>query len=188
MKSLRFVAAAICAAGLLAACGGGGGGTTTVATSDTTVPATAATVQALTGQQFTFANGILGTAGSTNLMLNSNGTFNLTTADGAAAGGLTFGSCIFTITSSTTPQITGPFPKAVTFANCSIKAATNGRPANGLPAQTDVFFDLNGVLSLPKQSQVTVNANGTVTITNPVTGATVTGTVSTGAATGGTGG
>lgn len=198
MKRSIHVVAGLTTALLLAACGGGGGGgaggTSTAAvmaaTSNTTVaisPANgAAAVQAVVAQPLTFAAGVpaLGTAGPTTLTIassTSGPTFSVAAAGGQASGRLGFGSCVFTVTTST---FVAPHPLAPgsvsTISPCSISVATAGLPATGAAGSAEVQMVLGTAASTPVSVPVAVSPTGTVT----VNGSTLPATVSTAPVTG----
>ena len=183
-----FLAVLVSAA--LAACGGDGGSSTPVATttstSNTTAAVTASIAAAVVNQPFTFAGGVpdFGTTTPTTL------TFASATAppafainaDGLTASGpTTFGSCIFTITSSTFPVGSKLAVGQVVRVNpCSLNVATLGGNANGSASDREVKFVLGSVTSNGRNLAVVINANGSVVI-NGITIGTVTISVVTGA-------
>lgn len=183
IKCLKLVAVILMTTSVVA-CGGGGGdstppASTVVATSDTTVSVTAATLGAVVNQPFTFAGGVpdFGTTTPTTLAFTSAGatpSFNIG-ADGATAtGGTTFGSCIFTITSSSFPAGSKlAVGQTVRVNPCSLKVATSGGNANGSSSDRAVSFVLGTLSSAGRNLPIVINANGSVVI-NGITIGTVT--------------
>src|SRR5688572_7079236 len=117
---------------MLVACGGGGGGADEpplAATANVTAPISANSVAAVTGESFTFSNGVskFGTASPITVTLNSASSFSIASNEGTASGNLGFGSCIFTVTQSTYPAGHAlAIGKTVTVHPCSITVATAG--------------------------------------------------------------
>ena len=180
MKSLWKWAAVSSATALLVACGGGGGGSSdgpiSVANGDTTVAVNGTTgpnaVQAM-AQSITFPNGVpdFGTTASTTLGISATplGTpppsFTITSAGSTASGDLTFGSCIFTVKSSTFAAGSKLAPGAkITISNCSIVLSTNGVPATGVGASVSAALTLNTVTSNPYKVTVVISPTGTVQV------------------------
>jgi hypothetical protein len=107
-------------------------------------------------------------------------------ADGfAASGPTTFGSCIFTVSTSTFPA-SSPLAagKSVTINPCNLTAATSGGVANGVASDRAVQFVLGALNSLIRNLPVVINPNGSIVINgvrcyvtiSVTTGATATGT------------
>ena len=190
-------------AATLAACGGGGGDAAPaakVAVNDvaavpisqaTATTATAALTAVSTG--FSFPTGVpdLGTTGVATTVKFTAPTVGTTapgvsiaTGTGTASGTLSFGSCIFNITSSTIPGIVAP--KTITITPCAFDADTGGETIT--QGATNTFTTSStlvlgtGTTSAPADVTVTVtNANGVNTVTvNGGSLGTVTGTVLTG--------
>jgi hypothetical protein len=184
----------------LFACGGGGGGDNeqTRAVSNQTVPVNSNTVQAVQGQQFTIARGSdLSPGLSANpvtLTFNSPSTFTVTSSSGGqASGNVAFGSCTFTVTSSTIPGLgLGQIP---TFDVCQFSVtATAPLTVGGGSGQATVILQLGrgGTIlitaSLPSGVTITVallsdgtliiNSVNTAIVPPPTTGTT--GTTGTG--------
>lgn len=176
-----FLTTLVCAA--LAACGGGGGTSVptvaSIATSNTTASVTASTAAAVVNQPFVFAAGVpdFGTTGTTTVAFTSAGdipAFSVS-ADGATAtGATTFGSCIFTVTSSTFPAGSKlAVGQSVRVNPCQLNAATSGGNANGSASDREVKFVLGTLNSNGKNLPVVINANGSI-ILGGVTISTVT--------------
>src|SRR5687767_14806361 len=109
MRISKYLLAAVASAALVA-CGGGGDDSTAVASDVgpvTVNPQTgSAAAQALSGRPLSYAGGVpsFGTAGTaTTLTITAGSTnmFAVSAGSDSASGNLTFGSCIFTVTSST---------------------------------------------------------------------------------------
>ena len=173
----------------LAACGGGGDSTpvtTTTSTSNTTAAVTASTAAAVVNQPFTFESGVpdFGTTAPTTLQFTSataTPAFAISSGGFSASGATTFGSCIFTITSSTFPAGSKlAVGQSVRVNPCSLNAATSGGNANGSASDREVKFVLGTLNSNGKNLPVVINANGSVVI-NGITIGTVTISVVTGA-------
>lgn len=177
MKSLWKWAAVSSATALLVACGGGGGdGPISVANGDSQVAVNGTTgpnaVQAM-AQSITFPNGVpdFGTTGSTTLAVAATplGTpppsFTVTSGGSTASGDLTFGSCIFTVKSSTfaagSKLATGA---KITVSNCTIVLSTNGVAATGVSTTVNAALTLNTVASNPYKVTVVINPTGTVMV------------------------
>jgi hypothetical protein len=176
MKKLLPLAVALAAAAVLTACGGGDDGpaASTVATSNTTSSITAATVgAAVTSQAFTFNSGVpdFGTTGATSLKLNSASTFSVSSAEGNASGGLTFGSCIFTVGTSTYPA-THPLHAGarIEVKPCEIVVPTAGVSTDAPAAQVNITFNLGVAVSQPNGVTVDVLADGTVVVNGVTVG------------------
>lgn len=185
-------------AATLAACGGGGGSSepapVQVASTDTTAAVTSTSVAALVttpSTVTTFSNGFNGLSdgsgpapvitGLTTVAFSGTApAFTITNGGDTATGVTTFGSCIFTVSTSTFP---GGSPlaagKVVKVNPCNQTASTSGANADGTPVQRDVVLVLGEASSEPVKLAVTVNADGTVLI-----GTTTIGTVTLTAATG----
>lgn len=188
MKKLALTLVTLFAASaFLAGCGGDddGGTAELVSNQDLTAPVSAANVNAIAGDTFTFPNGVtsLGTVTSTDVRLNTS-TFTVSTGTSTASGTLGFGSCILTVTSS---NFLPPSPLAngqtVTINPCNLQVDTSGIKASENAVARAVSFILGGNASLAKTYQVDINGSGVVTINGDTVG-TVTLTVTTG----GTGG
>jgi hypothetical protein len=183
MKKLGLTLLA--AAAILAACGGGGDDSPPVAaTSNVTAAVTSSTVAGVTGEPFVFSSGVsdFGTTSATTVTLNSASSFSVSSSEGSASGGLTYGSCIFTVTSSTYPSGHPLAVGGVVRVNpCSITVNTAGLRAEENAVARAVSFVLAGNASQTKSLQVDISDSGTVT----VKGVTV-GTVTLSPVTGGT--
>lgn len=178
MKSLWKWAAVSSATALLVACGGGGGGDgpISVANGDAQVAVNSTTgpnaVQAM-ATSITFPNGVpdFGTTGSTTLGVTATPlgspppSFTVTSGGSTASGDLTFGSCIFTVKSSTfaagSKLATGA---KITISNCTILLSTNGVPATGVGVSVNATLTLNTVTSNPYKVTVVITPTGLVQV------------------------
>jgi hypothetical protein len=157
----------------------------------TAAAATAGLTSAATG--FTFPAGVpaLGTTASTTVKFTapaagtSTPAFAIASGTGTATGTMSFGSCIFNITSSTIPGIIAP--SAITVTPCEFDVNTAGKTVTegttGSIATTATLLLGTGATSAGAAVTVTVSNSGgtnTVTINGGALG-TVTGTVTTGA-------
>ncbi|MDB5743342.1 MAG: hypothetical protein JWR68_1657 [Polaromonas sp.] len=196
MRSKKFTLAALVLSSslMLAACGGGDNDNpplpTTVATSATTAtinPSSgAAAVESVLNQNFSFASGVpaFGTTSATTLTLagtGANPTFTIGSGGNTASGTMTYGSCIFRITSSTYPANHAlALGKTTTVSPCALTIATSGITANGTSVSANITLTLGTVFSVPLTITVSVSATGVVTV-NGVVIATVPVGASTGA-------
>lgn len=170
-SSFKFLFAAVATAALVA-CGGGGTSTPApaakVATSNATAalaPANGATItNAVANTSFTFAGGTLGSTASTVLQFTDKSAtpaFSATSSAGVVTGTTTFGSCIFTVKTSTNPAVA--VGTVFTYNPCTFTVATSGAPANGSTAARVATLSFNGALgnaSIP----VTIAADGAILI------------------------
>lgn len=160
-----------------------------VAAANVVAPISTSTVAAVSGQTFTFPGGGAALspalAGQTISLTFSNTTAaNPTTTVTSAAGSFTastsFGSCIFTVSTSTIPGIT--VGQVITVNPCQLNVQTGGVQATGQATTVNILLQLGLTPSAPQQSQVTINpTTGTVTVNGVNTG-TVTLTPVTGGA------
>jgi len=180
----------------LVACGGGGGSVstapTTVANADVTAAVTAANIAALapatgaTPAAFTFNSGFSGTntaagsaainlTGPTTVAITAAGAtpaFSITNGGGTATGTVGFGSCDFTVTTSTIPVL--PVGAVMKVDPCSLTVHTNG-VTTGTAVDATATLNLGGTLSASGTtlSGVTISSTGEVSILGTVV-ATVT--------------
>jgi hypothetical protein len=182
MNSVYFKSAITLAvtAAFLVACGGDPApAPTPAATANTTANISATNAAAITGKAFSFANGAspLGTTGATTLTITDAAvdTFAVTAPSGNYGGTLTYGSCIFTITSVGTPAPAAPFVVGYSFtvATCSVSAATSGVAANGQSGNLPVTFNLGTVVSGALPLPTVIAADGSVSIGGVPTGVKV---------------
>ncbi len=172
-KKLGLGLISLVAAAVLVACGGGNDNASTAASADETAPVNAGSVAAVVGQGFTFNNGVtkFGTASPTTVTLNSASTFSVAATEGSASGNLAFGSCIFTVTSSTFPA-GSPLAvgQVVTVHPCNISVATAGVNVEAGAIARAVSFLLEGNASQAKDLSVDVSGTGTVTVNGTIVG------------------
>ena len=169
---------------------GGGGEQRQVAATNTTVPVNTTTVRALEGATFSLPAGAftgapaLATQATTVRFTNTTAatpTATITATNGTATGNTTFGSCIFTVTSSTIPGVT--VNQQITVNPCQYNVQTSGIVANGQATTVNILLQLGVVPSAANQATVSIDqATGVVTVNNVNTGVNVTLQVSTGAA------
>ena len=148
----------------------------------------AAVVSGVLDKSFGFSSGVpsFGTTSATSLKLSGTGgapSFAISSAEGSAAGAMTYGSCIFTVGQSSYPA-TSPLASGekVTVSPCSLTVATAGLKGDGLANSASVTFLLGTANSSPVPVSVSINAAGVVTVGGftagsvPVVAATGTGT------------
>lgn len=193
MRGFKFAVAAVSLA-ILSACGGGDDSPLQVATETPPVNVTGAVVESLAGAN-TFSTGVteFGTAGTPTTVTIGTGTaptFSIAAGGSTAGGTMSFGSCIFTITSSTFPaghplSATTPpaAPRAVTVSTCQVDPKTQGLAAGGATANAEVAFVLGAARSVPRLLPVSISPTGVVTVNGRVVA-----TIPLAAATGATGG
>ena len=173
---------------LLTACGGGGStpvATTPVAATNLSANATATVVSAIGTTPVVFANGFSGVdtagapvsvTGATTVAFSGTGaTPNVSITNGGftASGVTTFGSCIFTFTTSTFPS-GHPFSagRVTRVDPCTLTINTANMTANGFPALKAAQFAFGNFVSNSFNQSVTVNSNGSVTSGNITLGST----------------
>jgi hypothetical protein len=187
----------------LAACGGSSAPPVQLVTANATAtisgatPAAVATAQAIVtavlNKTFTFpAVPAMGTTAATTVALAGTGaapTVAIASGGKKASGTMSFGSCIFKITTS---DFVAPSPLAVgntvTIDPCSLNLQTVGAVANGTPVNTNATLSLGTVVSDAQQivasaTGVSISSTGVVTV-----GGSTIATVPTKDTTGGTGG
>lgn len=172
-KGFKFALVASATAALMACGGGSSTPAPLVAASNTTVavaPANGSAVTtAVSGQTFSFPVGLLGSTTGATLKLTSGttSTFEMKTGADTVGGTFTYGSCIFTVT-STTNAAKYAVGEVFVYNPCEFTVATAGATANGVATGRNVSIRLgrstgsleSSLLNLP----VTVNADGSVTI------------------------
>lgn len=185
--SLSLVLSATLALGL-AACGGGGGGDPLVATSDLKVNADGSTAGAFANQSFAFDSGVaaLGTDGvATTLTFGNGNSFSLSAGGNTASGGATYGSCIFTVQSTTfaPPHPLGTVGGSVRVDPCQFDIKSGGMAANGVPVSTNALLVLGSLASRGVSTTIRITSDGLLYV-----GEALFGTVPTSPPTGATGG
>jgi len=184
----RFIPAlsAVVLAMTLASCGGGAGDPRQVITSDLKVAASSSTTGALAGKAFGFTGGVtgLGTAGTDTTVTFTSGTsFGISAGGSTASGTTSYGSCIFTV--QTTTFTSGPLSVVGVFIvinPCDILLDTGGQTASNSPTPTPAVLILGALTSNPVSVDVVIQ-NGVLFV-----GGTSFGTVTVVQATGATGG
>ena len=172
MKTVFNLISLALLSGILSACGGGGSSPAAalISPSNDSPAANSTTTAAVVNQSFAFAPGVaaFGTTGATTVAFTSTSaspSFSISSAQGAATGVTTFGSCIFTVTSST-------FPAGSPLANgqvvrvdpCALNIATSGAAANGSSTPRNVNLVLGALVSTAIAVPVVVNVDGSVAI------------------------
>jgi hypothetical protein len=170
-NGFKFALVASATAALMA-CGGGSSTPDAfkIATANATVAVGtangASTTGAISGSTFTFPAGVapLGTTTATTIKLTSGtpDSFEAKRGSATATGTFSYGSCIFTVLTSTDAAL-WPVGTVVTVPNCSYTINTIGASANGTATPLPVTLILgasNGTTTVP----VTVNVNGSVLV------------------------
>jgi len=186
MKKLALWIVALASAFTLAACGGGGGSTQQVATEDLSMAITAETAAALSSEEFVFTDGVpdFGTTAATTVTFTGTTTtpaFSIESGGKSASGVTTFGSCIFTITTS---DFANNHPlgkdKVIEIDPCTLTVKTGGIAATGATSNTGALLILGSTESETTVVAVSIAIDGKVTVNN-----TPAGTVKTRETTGG---
>lgn len=161
-----------------------------VASTNVVVPVTAATVQALEGKSFALPAGAFANVpalATQPVTVTFTGTTTaaptgtLVAANGTATGTTTFGSCIFTITTSTIPGVT--VGQQITVNPCQYNVSTGGVQATGQATTVQILLQLGIIPSAANQASVSIDpTTGVVTVNNVNTGVNVTLVIATGAA------
>lgn len=179
---------------LLAACGGGNDSPLrpiSIVQTATTIGITAGgsgptVVSAVLNKTFIFQNGVpvFGTTVPTTLTLSGSAaapTFSISSGTDTATGVMSYGACIFTITTSTYPASSPLGMGKVTEVNpCSLLIDTAGSTANGTATTTNVSLVLGTTKSNPVSLPVSISSTGVVSV-GGVTVGTATVVVTTGA-------
>lgn len=167
-KGFKFALVASATAALLA-CGGGSSSPARVASTNTTLaisPASGpAATAAVSGKTFSFPDGALGgtTAATIKLTSGATSTFELKSGADTVTGDYTYGSCIFTIRTTTNSSIY-PVGKVVTYDPCLFTVSTAGATADGVATPRNVTFILGNIQSSGLSFPVTVNPDGTLLV------------------------
>ncbi len=158
---------------LVVACGGGSNNpSVTIAAANVSAGVTGATAPALVNTPVVFAAGVpqLGTTASTTLTFKdttATPAFAITTGTSTATGVTTFGSCIFTVTSSTYPAGSALVVGAVIKIDpCTLTVATKGLTAGSTTSNGTATFLLGTTTSSSVTLPVTISSTGVVTINN----------------------
>jgi hypothetical protein len=187
MRLKRPGLALVALASMVAACGKDTTAPVKIATQNVSSTFNGSVAQAIAGRAITIpgAAGLVAPAApNQNLALTFGGTASaptaqgsITTAAGATTGtftsNVTFGSCLFTIT-SVTGNLGISVGQQIRVNPCSLNIATAGQQV-GTTANTNATVTFGNFQSAPIPVQVQVNENGSVTV-----GGQTVGTVSTG--------
>jgi len=160
-------------AAILVACGGGGD-QLQQATSDTTLAANGTTASAVANTKFSFPSGVLGlgTSAATDVTFTSSSStpsFSISSGGNTATGTTTFGSCIFTVTSSNFPAGSALAQgQTVTVNPCNLSVSTAGKTANGVAVSSSVLLYLGTAKSMGATATVGVSPSGALTLNGNV--------------------
>jgi len=199
-KAMRYLMAVCALVSALAMFGCGDGGddeTTARPVSNVAVPTSASSVQGLVRQQFIIPDGSAFFPGlpSTPLTLSftSPTTFTLTSGNSMATGTLAFGSCTFTVSTSTIGGLQAPPSVTIpTFQTCNfVVTAIAPLEAGGATGQATIILQLarpggtpiNFTLLAGTTITVSITPDGQLIINGGPTGITIpptTGTTGTG--------
>jgi len=164
---------------LLAACGGGDNAplapyataNTTANISAANLTSSQAAVQAVLGSNFAYTTGVpaLGTTSATSLTLSGTSaapSFALSSDSFTATGKMTYGSCIFTIVTSSYPAAFTHLQvgQTTTISPCNVAVDTAGLKADGLAKSTTVTLVLGATTSTPVTLTVSISSTGVVTV------------------------
>lgn len=142
------------------------------ATANTVAAVTAARVAAVSGTSFNFPSGIpaLNPSGATSLTMTDAAvdTFSVTSAAGSYSGVVSYGSCIFSVTTSSVASV--PVGTVFTASPCNLSAATGGQVANGAAFSIPVTLVLGAVTSNAVALPVTVTPTGQVSVNGVLIG------------------
>ena len=194
LNKISLAALALGSSMLLSACGGGNDSPLRPVSTVTT-PTTAGingagngptVVSSVLNKDFSFDAGVpvFGITAPTKLTLSGTAaapSFSLTAGADTATGVMSYGSCIFTIVTSTFPS-SSPLAvgKKTEVSPCTLFVDTAGSTANAAATLTDVSFVLGATASSPVPLLVSISPTGVVTVGGVVIG-TVTVVVTTGA-------
>lgn len=144
------------------------------------VPIEADTVAALNGETFTFTNGVqddFGTTTATDVQFTTTGgatTANITAGDDTAATAVTFGSCIFDVTTSEFTE--GPLAtdgEPITVQPCTLIVSATNVPVGGEETDGTAMLRLGDARSEPETISVRLDADGGLFLNGVDTGITV---------------
>lgn len=173
MKKQVLLIVALLGTALLASCGGGGDDEAPkIATTDFTLAANPssgpALAQAISGETFTFPNGVseFGTTTTTTTTVTATSgtpTFSIEADGKSASGNLEFGSCHFRVLSSTfAPAHALGLGHLISIERCEFTLSTHGFVADGVLRDIPGFFRLNVALSLQKLLATRLLLDGSV--------------------------
>lgn len=167
MKKFTSTLLVFLAATMVSACGGGGDDPAVlVATSDLVTPVNSTTAEAVLGENFVFPSGVpsFGTTSTTTVQITSTSTFTVTSAEGMASGDLSYGSCIFSVLTSSFasnhPLATG---RVLTQNACTLGLATEGLDV-GHERRRGVNWLLGGIPSLAIVIHLLLDPDGLVRV------------------------
>ncbi len=151
-----------------------------VASADVNVQVTASTIPTLYVAPASFPAGVaaFGTTVPTTLTFSTNDTnaatpiFKVKTATDSASGVTTFGSCIFTVTSSTylAPD-TLVVGKRIEVSPCEVKVATNGQAVGDTITNVAATFKLGTSTAVATTfTKVSISSTGVVSVDGLVVG------------------
>ena len=189
LKRLLLISMVLGSGAFLAACGGGGGSGATfgpavpVVTSNLAVSADAAVVSTVGTTTVNFPTGFngvdgagrpVGVVGATTVAFNGGGAspnFTITNAGSTASGATTFGSCIFTFTTSNFPS-TSPFAQGKQFKvdPCTLNVRVAGGAASGDTRDVSESFTFGTAVSDAFFKSVVISRDGTVSLGGTVIG------------------
>jgi hypothetical protein len=180
-----FALAIVSTATIFAACDDDPAAPTMVVADNTTLNANATVVSAVAGVPFSFpagAGALAPAVAGQNLALTFGGTATaptatmvITTAAGATTGtittSVTFGSCIFAVTSSTFPAGHAlSLGQTVTVNPCNMRVGTAGAVANGVATSRSIALVLGAAASSGQSVTVAVTAGGQLTLNGSTVG------------------
>ncbi|MDD2808160.1 MAG: hypothetical protein PHQ13_14275 [Rhodoferax sp.] len=140
---------------------------------------TAATAALVAAGSVTFPAGVtaLGTTAATTLTFSAPAAgstavpFTMASGGITSKGALTFGSCIFTITEQPVGTVLStPVSTTVPTAQCQLNVATTNAVADGSTKPRDLTFTIGTTSSTVKSVNVTVAADGTISVAGAVIG------------------
>lgn len=161
--SLSLILSATLALGLVGC--GGGSSDPLLASSDLKVNADSSTTGAFANQSFAFDSGLaaLGTDGvATSLTFTSGSSFAVSAGGNTASGGTTYGSCIFTVqtTTFTPPHPLGTVGQSVRIDPCQIDIKSRGVAATGVPASVNALLVLGSLASRGVSTSIRITESG----------------------------
>jgi hypothetical protein len=177
MNKFARASLAVLAAATLVACGGNDDTTFQRAPATTTLNASSTSTAGLAGVSLVAPSGIaaLGTTASTTISIGGTAgaqTASISSGGNTATTRLSFGSCIFTVITSTFPS-THPLAagKTITINPCQVTASTANATVGGPATNTTVSLVL-GTTPVSGTAPVSVGTSGSITINNSNAGTT----------------
>ena len=173
LKTRYFSAVALMLGSVaLSGCGSGDYGGA-VANSNMTAAVNASSVPAIVNSSFNFASGVpnFGTTTATSVKFTSASAFTVASAGGTAGGALSYGSCIFTVGTSSYPA-SSPLAsgKTVTINPCNMTALIAGLDAANTPTTAGTLLVLGTLSSSPVTLPVAISDTGAVTLNGTTIG------------------